>query len=149
MQRRNLLKMLAAVPLAGGAGRLLAAPSAGGAKLLVVFLRGAYDCANLLVPISGSAAEFYAASRPTIAVPRPGQPNGALALDADWGLHPALASSVMPLFQKQQAAFIPFAGTDDLSRSHFETQDAIELGQSLDRGRDYRSGFLKIGRAHV
>ncbi|RZI67917.1 MAG: DUF1501 domain-containing protein [Variovorax sp.] len=142
MQRRNLLKMLAAVPLAGGAGRLLAAPSAGGAKLLVVFLRGAYDCANLLVPISGSAAEFYAASRPTIAVPRPGQPNGALALDADWGLHPALASSVMPLFQKQQAAFIPFAGTDDLSRSHFETQDSIELGQALDRTRDYRSGFL-------
>jgi len=142
MQRRNLLKMLAAVPLAGGAGRLLAAPSAGGAKLLVVFLRGAYDCANLLVPISGGAAEFYAASRPTIAVPRPGQPNGALALDADWGLHPALASSVMPLFQKQQAAFIPFAGTDDLSRSHFETQDSIELGQALDRTRDYRSGFL-------
>ena len=142
MQRRNLLKMLAAVPLAGGAGRLLAAPSAGGAKLLVVFLRGAYDCANLLVPISGSAAEFYAASRPTIAVPRPGQPNGALALDADWGLHPALASSVMPLFQKQQVAFIPFAGTDDLSRSHFETQDSIELGQALDRTRDYRSGFL-------
>ena len=142
MQRRNLLKMLAAVPLAGGAGRLLAAPSAGGAKLLVVFLRGAYDCANLLVPISGSAAEFYAASRPTIAVPRPGQPNGALALDADWGLHPALASSVMPQFQKQQVAFIPFAGTDDLSRSHFETQDSIELGQALDRTRDYRSGFL-------
>ena len=142
MQRRNLLKMLAAAPLTGGVGRLLAAPSAGSAKLLVVFLRGAYDCANLLVPIAGSAADFYAASRPTIAVPRPGQPSGALALDADWGLHPALASSVMPLFQKQQAAFIPFAGTDDLSRSHFETQDSIELGQALDRSRDYRSGFL-------
>jgi uncharacterized protein (DUF1501 family) len=142
MQRRNLLKMLAAAPLAGGAGRLFATPAAGSAKLLVVFLRGAYDCANLLVPIGGAAADFYAASRPTIAVPRPGQPNGALALDADWGLHPALASSVLPLFQKQQAAFIPFAGTDDLSRSHFETQDSIELGQALDRTRDYRSGFL-------
>ena len=69
MQRRNLLKMLAAAPLAGGAGRLFATPAAGGAKLLVVFLRGAYDCANLLVPIGGAAADFYAASRPTIAVP--------------------------------------------------------------------------------
>ena len=58
------------------------------------------------------------------------------------GLHPAFASTVLPLFQKQQLAFIPFAGTDDLTRSHFETQDSIELGQALDRGRDYRSGFL-------
>ncbi|WP_219218021.1 DUF1501 domain-containing protein [Variovorax boronicumulans] len=143
MQRRDLLKMLAAAaPLAGGAGRLMAAPAAEGAKLLVVFLRGAYDCANLLVPISGAAGDFYRASRPGIAVPRPGEANGALALDGDWGLHPALASSVMPLFQKKQAAFIPFAGTDDLTRSHFETQDSIELGQALDRRRDYRSGFL-------
>jgi uncharacterized protein (DUF1501 family) len=143
MQRRDLLKMLAAAaPLAGGAGRLMAAPAAEGAKLLVVFLRGAYDCANLLVPISGAAGDFYRASRPGIAVPRPGEANGALALDADWGLHPALASSVMPLFQKKQAAFIPFAGIDDLTRSHFETQDSIELGQALDRRRDYRSGFL-------
>ena len=143
MQRRHLLKLMGAAPLAGAAGRLMAAPAAGNAKLLVVFLRGAYDCANLLVPIAaGTTDDFYRSARPTIAVPRPGQPNGALQLDAHWGLHPALATSVMPLFQKQQAAFIPFAGTDDLTRSHFETQDSIELGQALDRGRDYRSGFL-------
>jgi uncharacterized protein (DUF1501 family) len=142
MQRRELLKMLAAAPLAGSVGRLMAAPAAEDAKLLVVFLRGAYDCANLLVPISGAASEFYRASRPGIAVPMPGEANGALPLNADWGLHPALASSVMPLFQQKQATFIPFAGTDDLTRSHFETQDSIELGQSLDGRRDYRSGFL-------
>lgn len=139
MQRRDLLKTLSAVPLAGMAGRLIAAPAAQGAKLLVVFLRGGYDSANLLVPF---ASPFYYAARPRIAVPRPGEPNGALPLDAHWGLHPALAASVMPLFAKGQAAFLPFAGTDDLSRSHFETQDSIELGQALDRSRDYRSGFL-------
>lgn len=122
MQRRDLLKMLAvAAPLAGGAGRLMAAPAADGAKLLVVFLRGAYDCANLLVPISGAASDFYRGARPGIAVPMPGEANGALPLDGDWGLHPALAGSVLPLFQKKQAAFIPFAGTNDLTRSHFET----------------------------
>ncbi len=142
MQRRALLKALAAAPLAAGAGQLIAAPSAGNAKLLVVFLRGAYDCANLLVPVSGAARDFYEACRPTIAIARPGQPGGALPLDAQWGLHPALAQSVLPLFEKQQATFIPFAGTDDVTRSHFETQDSIELGQALDRGRDYRSGFL-------
>ena len=142
MQRRDLLKMLAAAPMAGAAGRLIAAPAAEGAKLLVVFLRGAYDCANLLVPTAGAGRDFYDASRPNIAVPRPGQPSGAVPLEGAWGLHPALATSLMPLFQRQQLAFIPFAGIDDLTRSHFETQDSIELGQALDRGRDYRSGFL-------
>ncbi|CAA2110146.1 DUF1501 domain-containing protein [Variovorax paradoxus] len=139
MQRRDLLKLMAAAPFAGAAGRLMAAPAAEGAKLLVVFLRGAYDCNSLLVPIS---SDFYYASRPNIAIARPGAANGALPLDSDWGLHPALAQSVMPLFQQKQAAFIAFAGTDDLTRSHFETQDSIELGQALDRRRDYRSGFL-------
>lgn len=142
MQRRELLKYAAAVPLATGVGQLVAAPAAGSAKLLVVFLRGAYDSANLLVPVSGAGRDFYDALRPTIAIARPGQPGGASPLDAQWGLHPALVASVLPLFEKKQAVFIPFAGTDDLTRSHFETQDSIELGQALDHGRDYRSGFL-------
>lgn len=139
MQRRELLQLMAAAPLAGAAGQLMAAPAAEGAKLLVVFLRGAYDCTSLLVP---TASDFYYASRPNIAIARAGQPNGALPLDSNWGLHPALAPSVMPLFQQKQASFIAFAGTDDLTRSHFETQDSIELGQALERRRDYRSGFL-------
>lgn len=139
MQRRELLKLMATVPFAGAAGRLMAAPATEGVKLLVVFLRGAYDCSNLLVPTS---SDFYYASRPNIAIARPGTPDGALPLDGNWGLHPALAQSVMPMFQQKQASFIAFAGTDDLTRSHFETQDSIELGQALDKRRDYRSGFL-------
>jgi uncharacterized protein (DUF1501 family) len=142
MQRRELLKTLAAASLSGttgGVGRVLAAPAARGAKLLVVFLRGGYDGTSLLVPV---ASPFYYASRPSIAIARPGEANGALPLDGSWGLHPALGASVLPLFEKKQAAFLPFAGTDDLSRSHFETQDTIELGQALGRSRDYRSGFL-------
>jgi len=139
MKRRELLGMLGAAPLAGASARLLATPAHRDARLLVVFLRGAYDCANLLVP---TASDFYRAARPRIAVPRPGEAGGAIALDGTWGLHPALASSVLPLFRRGQAAFIPFAGTDDLTRSHFETQDSIELGQALDGRRDYRSGFL-------
>ena len=139
MKRRHLLKSLGALPLAAGAGQLWAAPAAQ-SRLLLVFLRGAYDACNLLVPISSS---FYYESRPDIAVPRPGTDlDAALPLNADWGLHPALRDTVFPLFQKGEVAFVPFAGTDDTSRSHFETQDSIELGQALDRARDYRSGFL-------
>jgi uncharacterized protein (DUF1501 family) len=135
MLRRQFLKStLAAVPMMGVAGRLYALPLAG-PRLLVVFLRGAYDAANIVVPVS---SEFYYASRPTLAVPK----TAALPLDTDWGLHPALAESVYPLWQKNQIAFVPFAGTDDTSRSHFETQDTIELGQPIGGTRDYRSGFM-------
>jgi len=139
MQRRDLLKWLGAAPLAATcAGGLLAAPAAP-AKLLVVFLRGGYDAASLLVP---SASDFYYQVRPKIAIPKPSGAAGAgIALSSDWALHPALKDSVFPLFQAGQAAFVPFAGTDDLTRSHFETQDTIELGQGGGH-RNYRSGFL-------
>lgn len=139
MNRRELLAALAATPLMTLGGRLYAAPQAG-AKLLVVFLRGAYDATNLLVPVGSN---FYYESRPNLAIARPGEgPASALALNADWGLHPVLAKSMLPLYQAGQLAFVPFAGTDDLSRSHFETQDSVELGQALDTHRDYQSGFL-------
>lgn len=138
MNRRDLLKALAAIPLFGSAGRLLAAPATD-ARLLFVFLRGGYDANNLLVP---TGSDFYYAARPNIAIPKPGADNGALALNGDWALHPALRDSIYPMFNSGDAAFIPFAGTTDLSRSHFETQDSIELGQEVTGRRDFRSGFL-------
>jgi uncharacterized protein (DUF1501 family) len=141
MNRRDLIKAFAALAPLTVAGRVWAAPATD-ARLLVVFLRGAYDAANVVVPIS---SEFYYASRPTLAIARPdiGKPSAALSLNADWGLHPALKDSIYPLWEKREIAFIPFAGTaDDLSRSHFETQDTIELGQAVGGSRDYRSGFM-------
>ena len=139
MDRRALLKTLAVLPIATVGGALFAAPSTR-AKLLVVFLRGGYDAANLLIPIS---SDFYYQARPNIAVPRPGSDsNAAITLDADWGLHPVLRETILPLFQRKEVAFVPFSGTDDLSRSHFETQDSIEMGQALTGSRNFQSGFL-------
>ena len=140
MHRRSFLHGLAALPLAAGTVRLMAA-SPGTPRVLVVFLRGAYDAASLLVPTSSN---FYYEQRPNIAIARPGTTaDAALPLTADWGLHPALAESMLPLFQRQQLAFVPFAGTDDTSRSHFETQDSIELGQPLvGATKNYQSGFM-------
>src|SRR5579863_1140046 len=138
MDRRDVLKALAAVPLTV-AGRVWAAPKAD-MRTLVVFLRGAYDAANVVIPVS---SPFYYESRPTIAVPKPGShPDAAVPLNPDWGLHPALKESLLPLWEKKQLAFVPFAGTDDLTRSHFETQDTIELGQPVHGTRDYNSGFM-------
>lgn len=139
MQRRQLLQWLAAAPLAGVSSRLIAAPGAG-SRLLLVFLRGGYDATSLLVP---HGSDFYYAARPNIAIARPNSAtDAALALDSDWGLHPVLQQSLYPLYQNRQLAFVPFAGSEDLSRSHFETQDSIELGQPLNGRRDFQSGFL-------
>jgi len=137
MRRRDLLSAAAAITVSG---RVWAAPQAD-TRLLVVFLRGAYDAANVVIPVS---SDFYYQSRPTLAVPRPGAEAGntALPLDSDWALHPSLKDTIYPLWQRNQIAFVPFAGTDDLTRSHFETQDTIELGQGISGSRDYRSGLM-------
>ena len=141
MKRRDLLQMMAlATPALSLTGRVFAAPP-GSPRLLLVFLRGGYDCANVVVPYSSS---YYYETRPNIAIPKPTGVNGdgAVALDSDWALAPALRSSIAPLYARREAMFIPFAGTEDLSRSHFETQDSIELGQPLTGSHDLRSGFL-------
>jgi len=91
-------------------------------RLVVVFLRGAADGLNVVVPYSDSS---YYVSRPTIAVPRPNESGGALRLDGHFGLHPAL-TSVMPLWEKGTLAFVHASGSPDPSRSHFDAQDFME-----------------------
>ena len=134
MQRRHFLHAGAAAALAGGltlnGTRTWAAPAGStvDSRLLVVFLRGAYDACNVLIP----QTSFYAESRPNIAIARPGAgANAALPFDSDWALTPALAATLYPRIQAGEVAFVPFAGIDDLSRSHFETQDRVELGLPL------------------
>jgi uncharacterized protein (DUF1501 family) len=140
MQRRDLLRLAATLPALTIAGRLFAAP-ASPARFLLVFLRGGYDCTNLLIPYSSS---YYYETRPHIAIPRPdaSAPSGALALDGDWALAPAVREALGPLYEQRQLAFVPFAGTDDLSRSHFETQDSIERGEPSQGQHDFGSGFM-------
>jgi uncharacterized protein (DUF1501 family) len=143
MTRRNALARLAALaslPASLCTTRLLAAGREQ-PRCLLVFLRGAYDASNLLVPIASS---HYYEMRPRIAVPRPAADNrlSALELDAHWGLHPALRDSIYPMWLRGEALFVPFAGCNDLSRSHFETQDTLELGQSEGQARNFQSGFM-------
>ena len=82
LNRRRLLQLGGAALLGAGiSGRLFAAP-AGGARFLLVFLRGGYDSTNFLIPYSSG---FYYEARPTLAIakPDPVSNTGALALDAD------------------------------------------------------------------
>jgi uncharacterized protein (DUF1501 family) len=141
MNRRQLLQLgTAALASSGVAARLYAAPVSG-PRFLLVFLRGGYDSTNVLIPYASS---YYYESRPTIAIAKPDATvaAGALALDGDWALAPALRDTIGAMYLQRQVAFVPFAGTDDLTRSHFETQDSIELGQPINGARDYRSGFM-------
>jgi len=147
MKRREWLKAMGgaglALALPATVSRVYALPAQADARFLLVFLRGGYDATNVLVP---AGSDFYYAARPNIAIRRPpppgagADPAAAVALASsfaadsgqrgigDWALHPALAGTILPLWNRQQLAFVPFAGTNDLSRSHFETQDAIEAG---------------------
>ena len=142
MHRRHFLHAAAATPLLAVGTRLWAASAADMPRFLLVFLRGAYDANNLLVP---QASSFYYEARPTLAIARSGSgENAALALPgvADWALAPSVGEALLPLWQRQQLAFVPFAGSDDTTRSHFETQDTFELGQGSGGRRNLGSGFL-------
>ncbi|HTM25079.1 MAG TPA: DUF1501 domain-containing protein [Vicinamibacterales bacterium] len=156
LSRRDLLKLALAgaahpiLPVKGIVSQVFAAPGAGDAKFLLVFLRGGYDAANVVIPIG---SDFYYESRPTIAIPKPDAANPLSAVplaSADrastWGLHPALKDTMLPLWRNGQLAFVPFAGTEDLTRSHFETQDSVETGMPVAAAgappRSYGSGFL-------
>ncbi|MGA9856190.1 MAG: DUF1501 domain-containing protein [Gammaproteobacteria bacterium] len=97
---------------------------AGNRRLIVVFLRGAVDGLNVVVPY---ADDRYYQARPSIAIPRAGQDNGVLDLDGYFGLHPALAP-LLPLWQNHSMAFVQASGSPDPNRSHFEAQAYMETG---------------------
>ena len=146
MQRRQFLHTAlhtgaaAALGLPGVQLHAATGPATGAPRFLRVFLRGGMDAASLLPPVSSS---FYYEVRPDIAIAKPDADlTSALPLTADWGLHPALRDTLYPLYQQGELAFVPYSGTDNLSRSHFETQDSIELGQQNHSSTAYGSGFL-------
>jgi uncharacterized protein (DUF1501 family) len=93
------------------------------ARLVVVMLRGAVDGLSLVAPFGD--AEYYR-SRSSIAIAKPGEVDGLIALNNLFGLHPSLAASLLPYWQKQQLAFIHASGSPDSTRSHFDAQDYIE-----------------------
>lgn len=92
--------------------------------LVAVFQRGAVDGLNMVVPFGEKA---YYANRPTIAISRPNEADGALDLDGFFGLHPRM-SPLVPLFQRGELAVIHACGSHDDTRSHFDAQDYMESG---------------------
>jgi uncharacterized protein (DUF1501 family) len=105
-------------------------------KLVVIVCRGGLDGLSLSPPIGDAS---YQALRGPIAIAPFGEAGGALKLDGDFGLHPAM-SATWALAQKGEARIAPAVATPDRARSHFEAQDVLENGATAAYGVD--SGWL-------
>jgi uncharacterized protein (DUF1501 family) len=127
--RRQFIRGAAMVAAAGvvmigpqaWAARALAGDSSR-KRLVVVFMRGAVDGLNLVVPYGDSQ---YYEQRPTIAIARGS--GGLFDLDGHFGLNPALVS-MMPMWKDGTLAFVHACGSPDPTRSHFDAQDYMESG---------------------
>lgn len=131
MNRREFLKSAASsvfslcLLMPGAAGwAFKAARGTDKKRTVIVFLRGAVDGLNVVIPYADG--DYYRA-RPSIAIPQPGQEFGALDLDGSFGLHPAL-SPLLPWWKDRTLAFVVAAGSPDPTRSHFDAQDYMESG---------------------
>lgn len=128
MQRRDFLKYMLASGVGGawfasGLPGIRAAQAAAAPKsLIVIFQRGGCDGLNVVVPYGEDA---YYRHRPTIAIAKSGQPNGALDLDRFFGLHPAMAS-LHSLYHQGAVAVFPAVHYPQASMSHFDSELYIE-----------------------
>jgi uncharacterized protein (DUF1501 family) len=138
--RRVFLKGagLAAVGIGFSPTTLLARTAAGlgaGDRVLVqVFLRGGADGLNLCVP---HRDPDYHTLRPGIGLRLA---SGVRDLDGFFGLHPGLAP-LADLYQEGILALHPTIGNSQLSRSHFDAQDFMDLGTP--GVRTTREGWLE------
>jgi uncharacterized protein (DUF1501 family) len=103
--------------------------------LVVVFLRGAADTLNMIVPHGENA---YYKLRPTLGVPRPDDVSVKLEqrtidLDGFFGLHPRL-SPFLDAWHAKHLAFVAACGAPDESRSHFKSMELMERGVDDERG---------------
>ena len=134
MSRRHLLNTLgaglaiAASPhawaQAAPSGAKAAGQSQSQGRLVVVFLRGAYDGLSAFVPYTDP--EYYKL-RPNIGIATPdGTADTALKLDDTFAMHPSMAA-LMPLWQQGVLSFVPAAGLPAPNRSHFDAQYQMEI----------------------
>ncbi|MGI9213475.1 MAG: DUF1501 domain-containing protein [Methylococcaceae bacterium] len=133
MKRRDFLRQMALGAVFGGLSPewVWASPAVPHndqplQRLIVVFLRGGIDGLNVVIPYQ---EDNYYALRPTVAIPAPGKPDGAIKLDDQFALHPALAA-LQPFWQDKSLAFVHAGGVFDGIRSHFSAQATVESGLS-------------------
>jgi len=91
--------------------------------LVVIYLRGAMDGLNAVVPFTDAG---YYANRTAISIAKPDAAiNPAINLDNRYALHPALAP-LKPIWDAGELAIAHAVGLTTPSRSHFDAQDFME-----------------------
>jgi uncharacterized protein (DUF1501 family) len=141
MSRRGLLGRAAGVGAAGALAGLVgdqlstqlafADETYSGDTLIVVSLRGGFDGLSAIAPIGDPA---YYKARPGIALPK----SQAIAGDAMFGLHPALAP-LLPMWQGGNLAAVHAVGQPNPTRSHFAAMEELERAAA---GTSIRTGWL-------
>ncbi len=106
-----------------------------GDTLIVIFLRGAADSLNMVVPFGEDA---YYQARPTIGIPQPDNKSAlsssrVVNLDGFFGFHPALAP-LLPAWQAGHLGIVHACGAPDDSRSHFKAMELMERGVDDETG---------------
>lgn len=108
--------------------------------LVCIFLRGAADTLNMLVPYGD---RDYYASRPTLSIAAPSRngkdPDASIRLDDLYAFHPKMAPLV-PIYREGRLGFVQAVGSDNPSGSHFEVQDQVEHGEGY--GTPLGGGWL-------
>ena len=122
--RRRFLAGSGALAASAALPTALFARTAGTARFVVVVLRGALD-GLAAVPPHGD--RDYAGLRREIAIAAPGGDGGALALDATFGLHPALGF-LHERFQAAELLVLHAVASPYRDRSHFDGQNVLENG---------------------
>jgi len=141
ISRRSFLKAAGATGVVAGLAsegmftRLAfgAAPYSGDV-LVVLSLRGGMDSLQAVVPATAQQHGHYTTWRPNIAVPQA----QLLPLDAQFGLHPSLAS-LKPLYDAGSLAVVQAVGMAQPNRSHFSAMEEMERAAP---GTSVRTGWL-------
>ncbi len=92
--------------------------------LVHVFLRGGADTLNIVVPF---ADDHYYKARPTLGLKQ----STLIKLNDHYGFHPAM-QPLESAFKEGRMGMLQGVGTDNTSGSHFECQDQMEHGDSME-----------------
>lgn len=150
---------LIAVEARSGNAETSTEPIADAHTLVLVFLRGGADTLNMVVPYFED--EYYR-RRPTLGIAAPklagaeaSTADSSIKLDDRFAFHPKM-SALTPAFREGRLCVVNAVGSDNDTGSHFDAQDQLERGESLDHrlsggwlGRYLRAAGAGAGLAGV
>ena len=122
--RRRFLLGAGALAASAAIPQALFAHTGGSSRLVVVILRGALDGLAAVPPYGDPA---YAGLHRELAIAAPGGPDGALALNNTFGLHPSLAF-LHERFAAGELIVFNAVSSPYRDRSHFDGQNVLENG---------------------